>query len=155
MSIVLYREVTSEDIPLLARIRGTNLATEEYWANRISKYMEGTHNPQMALKPRIAYLASADGDIIGFAAGHLTKRYNCDGELQWINVNESHQKRGIASQLIRILATWFIDQKAFKICVDVANEQARNLYRKNDAADLNEHWMVWNDIRTITKNSLK
>jgi hypothetical protein len=38
------------------------------------------------LTERAAFVAIDDGDLVGFVAGHKTRRLGCDGELQWINV---------------------------------------------------------------------
>ena len=151
MSDILYRKATNLDIPGLAKIRSDDLETKEYWHKRISGYMSGTHNPQQALDPRIVYVACDNESIVGFVAGHLTKRYYCEGELEWINVIEGYQRRGIASELVRTLAKWFIEQKAYKICVDPGNEIARHFYKRNGAENLNTHWMFWRDIRDIFK----
>jgi ribosomal protein S18 acetylase RimI-like enzyme len=146
---ILYREATIQDVPVLATIHAKNSGTEEAWNNRISGYMDGTHNPQQALKPRIIYIASANDTITGFIAGHLTRRYECDGELEWIHVVAEYRRRGIATELVRILVKWFIAQDSYKICIDPRNEAARLFYRNNGAEALNKHWMVWNNIRTI------
>lgn len=151
MAVILYQEATNLDIPFLAEIRGDNSETSEYWNNRISGYINCTHHPQQALKPRVIFVAHANESIIGFIAGHLTQRYNCDGELQWINVIEEYQRSGIASELVRILANWFIEQKSYKICVDPGDDIARHFYKKNGAENLNTHWMYWKDIRNILK----
>ncbi len=153
MNTVLYREATVQDVSALAKIRGDNLEDEKYWRYRILGYLECTHNPQMALEPRIIYVASVNETIIGFVAGHLTHRYNCEGELQWINVMEEYRRSGIASELVKILTDWFIEQKSYKICVDPGDDIARHFYEKNGAKPLNEHWMFWKDIRNITKKS--
>jgi ribosomal protein S18 acetylase RimI-like enzyme len=151
MSNVLYRQAAKQDIPFLAKIRAKNRGSEEYWDNRISGYLDGTHNPQQALPPRIIYIAADKDAIIGFIAGHLTRRLDCEGELEWIDTIEEYRRRGIASELVRILAKWFVQQNACKICVDPGDEMARKFYKKNGAEALNEHWMYWNDIRTIFK----
>lgn len=149
MTNVSYREATTQDISSLAKIRGTNLEAEEHWSNYISSYMSGHQNPQQALTPRIIYVAVTDGIIIGFIAGHLTRRFNCEGELQWINIIENYRGHGIASELVRLLSRWFIDQHSYKICVDPGNDLARQFYKKNGARNLNDHWMFWSDIRNF------
>ena len=149
MSTILYREATSEDIPFLAKIRAKNSGTEEGWTNRITGYLEGTIHPQQALKPRIIYVALDGSSIIGFIAGHLTRRLECEGELEWIDVAEGYRRAGIASELVRVLAKWFIRQSVHKICVDPGNEAARKFYRSNGAENLNQHWMYWDDIRDV------
>jgi GNAT superfamily N-acetyltransferase len=151
MTKVCYREATTQEVPSLANIRGHNINAEEQWNNRISAYMSGIHDPQQALKPRIIYVALADAKIIGFIAGHLTRRYDCEGELQWVNVIEEYSRTGIASQLVKLLFNWFIEQNAHKICVDPGNDIARQFYKKNGANNLNEHWMYWDDISDILK----
>lgn len=149
---LLYREATKQDIPFLAAIRAKDWESEEYWNKRISDYLDGASNPQHALKPRMIYVVSENDKIVGFAAGHLTRRYGCDGEVEWIDVIEEYRRNGIASELARRLAKWFVEQKAHNICIDPGNEDARQFYRKNGAEALNEHWMVWRDIRTILRN---
>jgi GNAT superfamily N-acetyltransferase len=146
---IIFREATREDAPALAQIRGESSESREYWNNRILGYMNYTHHPHQSLHQRIIYVACADRSIIGFIAGHLTHRYNCDGELQWINVIEDYTRRGIASKLIQILANWFVKQDAYKICVDPGDDAARHFYRVNGAVSLNRHWMFWPDIRRI------
>jgi len=113
--------------------------------------LEGEIHPQKALKPRVTYVAIEDGLVVGFIAGHLTQRHKCEGELEWINVVAEKRGSGIASELLRRLAEWFVEEKALKICVDVqpANTVARRFYREHGAEDLKPHWMVWNDVRIV------
>ncbi|HRH49324.1 MAG TPA: GNAT family N-acetyltransferase [Panacibacter sp.] len=149
MTTISYRQATNQDVPFLAKIRSENQETENHWNDRISAYLNYTHNPQQALKTRIIYVALHNNIIIGFVAGHLTTRYECQGELQWINVVEKYRQTGIASNLVQILAIWFIGQKSYKVCVDPGNDIARQFYKKNGAENLNSHWMFWEDIRNI------
>ena len=46
--------------------------------------------------PRTCYVAANGGTFVAFAAGHLTSRYACDGELQWINVIPESRGIGVA-----------------------------------------------------------
>lgn len=149
MPAITYRLATQSDIPAMSGIRALEWETEGYWQKRIAAYLSGELNPQKALKPRIAFVAEENGKIIGFNAGHLTQRYGCDGELEWINVVAEHRGSGAASGLLRILATWFVEQKAFKVCVNAApdNLPAVRFYQKHGAGQLNEYFLVWNDIR--------
>ncbi|MBS1503347.1 MAG: GNAT family N-acetyltransferase [Bacteroidetes bacterium] len=144
-----YRTATESDIPSLARLRTLLRGTIEGWAPYIKGYMDGITNPQKALAQRAVYVAT-DGDrIVGWIAGHLTKRLGCDGELQWIDVDSEYRRKGIASELIKILAGWFARQDAKKICVDPGNEDSRKFYEANRAENLNEHWMYWQDITAL------
>ena len=116
-------------------------------------YLAGELHPQHALPTRAMYVAvDTDTDtVVGLIAGHLTRRYDCDGELQWIDVAPDHQQQGIASALLCQLATWFASHHATRICVDVdsANTIARRFYARHGAVPLNPHWLVWPDITVV------
>ena len=150
MSSIQYKEATEADLPFIARILA-DWQTEEYWNNRVSGYYHRTLHPQKALLPRIIYVATSLGSIVGFIAGHLTERFGCDGELQWINVKPEFREAGIANELLQLLAKWFVERKAAHICVDPGNEQSRKFYAKQGAEYLNEHWMAWKDISVVLK----
>src|ERR1044072_4319897 len=107
MHEIKYRAVNNEDVPVLAKFRSNSNEEQMYWEERITGYLKLTHNPQKALSERIIYVAENSEKIIGFIAGHLTKRFNCDGELQWINVLEEYRNRGIGFEMICILNKWF------------------------------------------------
>jgi GNAT superfamily N-acetyltransferase len=146
-----YREARDDDVDELARIRAAEWQTEEYWRDRIRGYMTGVLHPQQALAPRVIIVAVADSQIAGFIAGHLTRRFGCDGELEWLNVIPARRRSGIAEGLLRALAKWFVDQNAKRVCVDADpdNPTARAFYRKHGAEDLNPHWLVWPDIASV------
>ena len=101
--------------------------------------------------PRVIYVAWEGDSLVGMIAGHLTRRYSCDGELEWINVIPERRGSGIALELLRRLAAWFAEQKASRVCVDVdpANTTARRFYMRHGTKNLNEHWLVWNDIKVV------
>jgi GNAT superfamily N-acetyltransferase len=144
-----YREATEDDIPSLSRLRSLGWGEIDYWIPRITAYMDGTSNPQKALPERIIYVAMDGEKVIGLIAGHLTRRFDCDGELEWIDVDTEYRRKGIASELVKILAKWFAGQGAKKICVDPGNENARKFYAANGAGNLNQHWMYWEDISAV------
>ncbi len=114
------------------------------------RYLAGEHHPQQALPPRAMWMATQGELPIGYIAGHLTHRFGCDGELQWIYVVPDHRRTHVASRLLRLLASWFLERGALRICVDVGDDEARPFYRRHGAVELNEHWMVWNDIGGVT-----
>ncbi len=147
-----YRIATPSDVPSLARLRAEGWGEAEYWIPRITGYMKCEHHPQKALMPRVVFVAVKGDVIIGFIAGHLTRRLECEGELEWIDVTSSHKRKGIASQLVRILATWFVEQGAKKICVDPGNDDARKFYAALGAENLNVHWMYWENINVLLKD---
>lgn len=145
----IIRPADAADVPAMATIRAAEWETQAYWERRIAGYLEGTHHPQHALSERAVFVAEEDGAVAGFVAGHRTQRLGCDGELEWINVAAAHRGRGIAEQLMVAMARWFVEQHAFRICVNVAPENARAvaLYTKFGAQPLEKFWMVWPDIR--------
>lgn len=144
----LYREATLADIPQMAQVRAGDWGSDEYWQERISLYLTNQSNPQHALARRVAFVCMDNDQVAGLIAGHLTRRHGCDGELEWISIRPQYRRRGIASSLLRLLAGWFRDQNARRICVDVepANINARAFYSAHGAVDLKPHWMVWEDI---------
>jgi GNAT superfamily N-acetyltransferase len=150
MSAIHYREVTEADLPFIAGILA-DWQTEEYWNTRLSGYYHHELHPQKALLPRIIYVAINSGSIVGFIAGHLTERFGCDGELQWINVIPGFRNAGIATELVHLLARWFVEQNAHYVCVDPGSEQSRKFYAGHGAENLNEHWMAWKDISIVFK----
>jgi len=147
-----YRQATHADVQAMAAMRSTNPETAAQWAGRIAGYMKAEHHPQKALLPRALFVAETDGTVVGFIAGHLTLRFACEGELQWIDVVPAYQRKGVASALLRLLAAWFIEQKAYRICVNSGddNRTAHAFYKANAAVHLTRHWLVWNDAGIIT-----
>jgi GNAT superfamily N-acetyltransferase len=150
---VAYRKAEMADIPALARLPRVGEAggDSEY---RMSRYFTCNHHPQLALMPRVIWTAQSGGSPIGYIAGHLTRRFGCDGELQWIYVVREHRRSGVASRLLRLLSEWFVEQGARRICVDVGDDSARPFYVRYGALDLSKHWMVWNDIAQIANPGL-
>ena len=146
-----FRPAEEGDLGAMAAIRAREWETEGYWKRRIGGYMAGEQSPQHALPARAVFVAVDDGAIVGFVAGHRTRRYGCDGELEWINVAPEQRGRGIAGQLLVVMARWFAGLGALRVCVDVEpkNAVAQALYARYGATRLNHHWMVWEDIRTI------
>jgi ribosomal protein S18 acetylase RimI-like enzyme len=155
MRTVHYRLANKSDVPAMARIRAAEWETEEYWRDRIFRYVNRELHPQWALMPRVIHVALEGETLVGFIAGHLTVRFACDGELEWINVVPEHRGSAVGAQLLCLLAAWFAGQKASRVCVDVdpANTIARRFYKRHGADDLNEHWLVWNDIRVVLGQS--
>ncbi len=135
----------------MARLRADEWGTQDYWKARVAAYLDGELHPQKALAPRVSYVA-VDGDVVvGFIAGHLTRRYACDGELEWINVIPEYRGKSVAGELIGLLAGWFAERDALKVCVNVApeNTTAVRFYMRHRAERLNEHWLIWKDIRVV------
>ena len=147
---VAYREASSADVEAMSACRLMDPSAGP-GDPRVSAYLDGAHHPHQALAPRIAYVAERDRVVVGYIAGHLTRRFDCDGEVQYLHVALPHRRSGIAAGLLRQLAAWFVQQGAFRICVDVNDESppARPFYSRHGARAFNDHWLVWPDIRTV------
>ena len=151
-----YREATPADIPAAARLRDGRGEEGGASADRMARYLTCRHHPQQALLPRVIYLALDGDSVVGYIAGHLTRRYGCEGELQWVYVAPECRRSGVATELLRLLASWFVPHGAGRVCVNVApdNAPARRFYAGHGAAPLNEHWMVWEDIRQVLRGTI-
>lgn len=82
--------------------------------NRWKAYIRKEHGPRGAKDPRIIYVALADGEIVGFIAGHLTERLGLEGELESIYILPEHQRQKLGTQLVIALAKWFTDSDRLK-----------------------------------------
>lgn len=145
---MILREAQPADIPEIAELRAGDWGTADYWKERISAYLNAELDPKDAFGARVAFICEDSNLIVGLIAGHLTRRFGCDGELQWISVRAEHRNRGIATQFLGRLADWFVAHGAKRVCVDVepANAAARRFYARRGAKDLRPHWMFWEDI---------
>ncbi len=143
---ITFRSAQIGDIPALAAIRAAEWETEAYWIRRIGKYL-----PEEVAQDRTILIAEDDGAPMGFVAGHRTRRFGCDGELQWVNVARESRGRGIGAILVRKIGFWFLEQGARRICVDVEpdNAVARALYSRCGAKPFKPCWMIWEDARDM------
>ena len=132
----------------MAEIRTADWGTEEYWRERILQDLTHKLHPREALRPRVSFVCVERKRIVALIAGHLTRRFGCEGELEWISVRPQYRSRGIASRLLFRLAEWFVAHDAHRVCVDVepSNQVARRFYARHGAEDMKPHWMVWEDI---------
>lgn len=154
-SSIQYRPASSIDVDAMAACRAGD-AESGPADGRMARYLEGKHHPQQALVPRAAFVALDGATVVGYIAGHLTRRYDCDGELQYLYVAASHRRGGVATELLRHLACWFVEQGAHKICVDVnlGSPAAQPFYARHGAVALNKYWMLWNDIRPLCERRI-
>ena len=145
------RPADPADIPFMAEIRAQTKGTAAFWTDRIERYLRGAHSPRQALEPRSVFVAAEDGKIAGFVAGHRTRRFDCDGEVQWIDIDREYRRRGIGRELMAEIGAWFVMQKATRVCVnvDINNLAARKLYEKCGARSLDKAWMIWDDASLI------
>jgi GNAT superfamily N-acetyltransferase len=146
--VVTYRVATPLDVAGMTQCRLEDPVSGPA-DPRMTAYMLGTHHPQQALAPRVVLVGLADHRVVGYIAGHLTRRYECEGELQYLFVAPSYRRAGVAAELLARLGAWFVSQGAHRVCVNVAPENvpARAFYAKYGAQELRRFWYVWADIR--------
>jgi GNAT superfamily N-acetyltransferase len=147
---VLVRQATSADVPAMAEIRVGDAEVGPA-DTRMAAYLDGVHHPQRALKPRVAFLAEVSGTIVGYIADHLTDRFGCDAEVQYLYVAPPFRRAGVAGTLLRHLAAWFVKRGAVFVCVDVNSDSAsaEPFYSSLGATWLRPSWMAWQDIRAM------
>jgi len=152
---VHYRQAQRADIPHMARIWGIEEGEGGTSEERMMAYFDGQLHPQHALLPRVIFVAHEGDALIGYIAGHLTRRFACDGELEWIYVHPEQRRSGIGSNLLLRLGVWFKEQYALRICVNVApaNRPAIEFYIRHGAAKMNQHWLLWNDFAAAIEKS--
>ena len=151
LTSVQYRQATTADVLGMAQCRLGDPAAGVA-DPRMAAYLDGHHHPQQALPPRVAFVALVGTTVVGYIGGHLTRRYQCDGELQYLFVAPQYRRTGIASELLRLLARWFAHEGARKVCVNVEpdNGGARAFYTRHGAFSLHSFWLAWNDIRVVS-----
>jgi GNAT superfamily N-acetyltransferase len=78
--------------------------------------------------------------------------FACAGEVQYLYVAPSARRRGVARELLRLLARWFDEHGIRRVCVNAHVESvgAAPFYIAARARPLNVHWYVWDDIRTVS-----
>ena len=141
---VSYRVATSHDAPAMLACHGSEPAD-----TRVAAYLDGEHHPQQALRPRVAYIAVVENEVVGYVAGHLTTRNSCAGEVQYLFVNPDYRRRGIGSELLQRLADWFTSQDARRVCVPIANDsplEAKPFVESLGAIPIRRYWYGWDDI---------
>jgi GNAT superfamily N-acetyltransferase len=148
MHPITCRVAAADDVAAMARLREEGGWTGGAPEARMRLYLAGEHHPRHALAPRVAFVAEEGGRVIGFIAGHLTTRFGCHGELQWLFVAPERRGGGAAARLLERLAAWLAAHGAARVCVNVEpeNTPARRFYARHGAQGLDEHWMVWPDI---------
>jgi GNAT superfamily N-acetyltransferase len=135
------RPVEDTDIPAMAALRAREWESATFWNQRIRWYLSGEHSPREGLPARAGFVAVEGDALLGFIAGHRTRRYGCNGELQWMNVALEHRGAGVADAMLAAMAAWFVRQGARRVCVDVEpkNTAARAFYARHGAQPLNPH----------------
>ena len=119
--------------------------------DRMTAYFEGRYTPGEALPPRVGYVAF-DGDrMIGYVAGHHTVRQGAQGEIEYLFVAPSHRRMGVATELLRLTARWFVATGATDVIVnaDADTPGAVEVYLACGAKRVHKYWLRWSDITTF------
>lgn len=150
-STIQFREATLLDVPEISRLCALSPMEEGYWRARIEGYLNFELNPHQATEHRLLYVALHKGIIIGFVAGHVTKRQEYAGQIQWITTASPCRRTGVASELLWIIAGWFIENNVQSVRVDVdpENTGARKFYQHHHASGINQYWLYWDDIQVV------
>jgi GNAT superfamily N-acetyltransferase len=149
------RPATSADVPAMDQCRSSDSSAGPA-DPRMAAYFDGEHHPQQALLPRAGYIAMTGDEVIGYIAGHRTKRNGCDGEVQYLFVAPGYRRRGIGTALLRLLADWFGEQGVGKVCVGIANDsppEAKPFVEAVGAVPLKNYWYTWEDVRVVPRGS--
>ena len=116
-------------------------------SHRWHGYLTGTQHPQKAKPERTAYKIESNDEIVAYIAGHLSSRFDCEGELQSIYIRKQFQRQGLGAALLRKLFNWFFERRARKICVGIdPSNPYRQFYFKHGATELNRHYLYWENI---------
>jgi ribosomal protein S18 acetylase RimI-like enzyme len=148
---VKFRQATTDDVPLMVQCHLAD-PTGSVPDTRIAAYLDGQHHPQKALLERVGFVALAGSKVVGYLAGHLTTRHDCHGEIQYLFVAPEYRRQGIATTLVGLLADWFQEQDARKVCVGVANDsppEAQPFFENIGASPLKKNWYAWKDIGVV------
>lgn len=140
----VFREATSADVQGMAFCRLSDSAAGPA-DGRMGAYLSGLHHPQQALLPRIGYVAVMDQRVVGYIAGHLTTRHGCAGEVQYLFVEPAARRKAVATRLLRLMASWFVEHGARRVfvCLDADSPSARPFYEAVQAGQLSETRRFW------------
>ena len=121
-----------------------------FLTGRWRSYISQGSRAQMATGDSFTFIAEVDKQPVGFAAYHHTRRHNTDAELQSIYVLQEAQGCGVGTALLQLIALRLIEEGSVTMCVgyDPRNPY-RRFYRKHGAVEINPHWSLWPDVRTI------
>ena len=125
---ISFRTATSADVAAMVQCH----LNEGPADTRMAAYFEGQHHPQQALPARTGYVAFMDAQLIGYIAGHRTKRHGCEGEVQYLFVSPAYRLRGIGTALLQRLAQWFAQKAPL---ISSHNRAVRSRRRRSAVTD--------------------
>jgi GNAT superfamily N-acetyltransferase len=121
-----------------------------FWTDRWKGYLTTGSRAQMSRGDGFAFLAELNGRAVGFAAYHHTRRHGTDAELESIYVLKEAQRRGLGTELLRLIAGRLREDGSRSLCVgyDPRNPY-KSFYLKHGALEIEPHWAVWRDVRKL------
>ncbi|MDE1156261.1 MAG: GNAT family N-acetyltransferase [Acidobacteriaceae bacterium] len=150
---IAIEEANLNDLPAMSRLRAEDWGSANEWEPRVTAYMIHQQTPPYGLEPRTVLVAvdTEENEVIGMAAGHLSNRFGCQGEIHWLDVDSKHRGKRVGEQLVRGLFSWFSQQGAHKVCVTVTptNDAARTLYARFAAEPMGTHWLIFPDVSSL------
>jgi GNAT superfamily N-acetyltransferase len=116
----------------------------------MAAYFDRLYSPGDALAPRAGFVAFDGGAMVGYVAGHHTTRWDSQGEIEYLFVAPTHRRRGVARELTRLLAGWFVETGALKVCVnaDADTQGVVEFYLACGATRVHRYWLVWENVGT-------
>jgi GNAT superfamily N-acetyltransferase len=121
-----------------------------FWTKRWHDYLSTGSTAQHSRGDGFALIALEDGRALGFAAYHHTTRHHTDVELESIYVLKDVQRRGVGTALLAAIVGRIVAAGDRSMCVgyDPKNPY-KAFYLKNGAAEIDAHWAMWRDPKSI------
>lgn len=162
MEAILIRIASVDDVDAIVRIYVASKMASlpeliadydhdiPFLTNRWRSYLCEGSRAQMATGDSFVFLAELNGQPVGYAAYHHTRRHDTQAELQSLYVRKEAQGCGVGTALLRTIAARLLEEGSTTMCVgyDPRNPYKR-FYLKHGAAEINEHWAYWPDVRVI------
>jgi len=122
-----------------------------FWEQRWRGYLTEGSRAQGSLGDGYAFIAEVDGQAVGFAAYHHTRRFATDAELQSIYVLKGAQGRGVGTRLLQEIVSRLEADGSRTMCVGYAARSRYNrFYEKYGAKAIGPEYSVW-DIPALAR----
>ena len=123
----------------------------DFWHDRWFRYINDGSNAQKALCDSFTLLGEAAGELVGFAAYHHTRRWDCDAEIESMYVLPGRQNGGLGGTLLCMIVQRLRAEGSHSLCVgyDPRNPYKR-FYLKCGAVEVNPHRALWRSLPEIS-----